>query len=109
LWESSDFLSSWEAKLPSGASLSLDLLAGLFLPQDAGAKLNISYFPESKLSLLPQTRFKELFGAKPKWRLNEIKPFLKDLLGPGVTEEQLLLANSRISTGADGSKLYSAR
>eukprot|EP01122_Echinamoeba_exundans_P016584 TRINITY_DN8454_c0_g1_i1.p1 TRINITY_DN8454_c0_g1~~TRINITY_DN8454_c0_g1_i1.p1 ORF type:complete len:359 (+),score=40.43 TRINITY_DN8454_c0_g1_i1:47-1123(+) len=108
-WESADFLSSWEAKLPSGAFISLDLLAGLFLSQEAGSKLNISYFPDSKLSLLPQTRFKELFAAKPKWRLNEIKPFLKDLLGPGVTEEQLLLAHSRISTGVDGAKLYSAR
>lgn len=95
--------------MPEGVTPTLEYLAGQYLPAQVGAKTTLTFFPESKLSLLPQGRFKELFAAKQKWKFQEIKPFLKDLVGPGLTEEQVLLAHSRVSSAADGSKLYSSR
>jgi sister chromatid cohesion protein DCC1 len=75
----------------------------------------LQYFPASRLPLQPQARFKDLFATKQRWSFDEIQPYLADLVGGSITEQQLLLQHSRtvISKPLPGQKesvkMYSAR
>jgi sister chromatid cohesion protein DCC1 len=75
----------------------------------------VIYFPAPKLPMQPQARFKELFAVKQRWTFEEIQPYLADLVGGSITEQQLLLAHARtvIQKPPPGQKesvkLYSAR
>lgn len=51
----------------------------------------IRWFPAYDLPTLPYDRFKALFEVKKAWKLDEITPFIKEIVPPTSKAEQLLL------------------
>ena len=43
----------------------------------------IHFLPSSELSSVPEDRFAQLFGAKDKWTMDEILPFLEGCVERG--------------------------
>lgn len=67
----------------------------------------IWYFPEHNLPDVVTDRFAVLFEAKPKWRLEEITPFLQNL--PSCQSAGVLLTKfARVNT-LNGVKYYSSK
>lgn len=67
------------------------------------------YFPASELPLDAASRFSELFSMKPRWRLDEIAPFLEDLAVDSKKRDALTLKFTRKFKGDDGQTCYTAR
>eukprot|EP01027_Heterolobosea_sp_BB2_P011174 GEZU01016290.1.p1 GENE.GEZU01016290.1~~GEZU01016290.1.p1 ORF type:complete len:163 (-),score=40.07 GEZU01016290.1:49-537(-) len=74
---------------------------------------NIVYIDRDQLPLDPRKRLQSLFTMKKKWTLEEIKPFLTDIVTPGNSEEQILVKHARSSTVMEGEnkgqRVYSMR
>ena len=68
----------------------------------------IRLFPEYNLPIVTQDRLSVLFAAKPKWKHDEIMPFIANL---AVTEQaaSVLLTKFCRVTSPEGVKTYSAR
>ena len=61
---------------------------------------------------LPATaapRFAHLFKVKREWTIDELAPYVADLLDPGRTAEQLVLLHARSVIGGDGKRTYVTR
>ena len=66
------------------------------------------------LSSEPKARFRQLFQLRASWSREELLPYVRDLVGPGQSADQLLLKHTRVTRGTgpnglDGSRTYSAR
>ena len=109
-----EFLEAWEQALPVwDLKPSLDLVRDLLLvdpdPDSPDAPPTVRYFPERELSPHPGTRFKELFAVRPRWRLEDLTPFITPLVGPSQSKDDLLLSHTRSTAMPDGTRLFSAR
>ena len=62
----------------------------------------LAYFPSAELPVEPGARFAELFLARPRWKVEEIAPFLADVAVDTKERDKLLLKHARAVTEADG-------
>ena len=62
----------------------------------------LTYFPAAALPIEHGPRFAELFLARPRWRGDEIAPFLADVSVDSKERDRLLLKYARAVTDADG-------
>ncbi|WWD18653.1 hypothetical protein CI109_103106 [Kwoniella shandongensis] len=94
-----DFLEEWKAEVGEtwAEHVDLTLLEGDYLlsppPLSALSSFKspspiLSYFPVATLPLQPATRFADLFLTRPRWRPEEMAPFLKGLTRDGDTKER---------------------
>jgi sister chromatid cohesion protein DCC1 len=83
-----------------------DLLTGLAVLDTNSRPTKWYYLPVDQLSHIPHLRFTQLFDLRPRWKLEEIKPYVTDICQPGETLDQLLLKQSRpiTMTNKDGTK-----
>ncbi|GJE95859.1 sister chromatid cohesion protein Dcc1 [Phanerochaete sordida] len=108
----SDFLTKWRTAVGDtfASAVDLKLLLGNFLANPAPftqAPL-ISYFPASELPADPASRFADLFLTRPRWKADEITPFLADIVVDNKERDRLLLKYARAITDKAG-VWYTAR
>ena len=91
-----DFLNKW---IPLLGSILPDqkILRGICVCLVVNNTEVLRYMPSLSLPPVPHARFKFLFDVKPKWRFEEIQPYVLDLLAPAQTTEQLILKYSRVN------------
>ncbi len=65
-------------------------------------KTLLAYFPSSELPVEPGARFAELFLARPRWKIEEISPFLADISVDAKERDKLLLKHARTVTDPEG-------
>ena len=68
----------------------------------------LTYFPASALPVEPAARFADLFLARPRWKGEEIAPFLTDIAVNTKERDKLLLKYCRTITES-GSVWYTVR
>lgn len=108
--QQSTFLQAWRAALPEGLpelpseELTPALLSG-FCVQESG---QLAYFPHTSLPADPRERFKSLFQCKPKWRGEDMEPFLEGIVTATQTSKRLLLKYARSVQTPDG-RMYCTR
>lgn len=61
------------------------------------------------LPLDAKARFRSLFSAKEFWQMSELRPYLGDVVGPGESEDAVLLRHARATMGNGGEEYFSAR
>eukprot|EP01112_Ceratiomyxa_fruticulosa_P023030 TRINITY_DN8644_c0_g1_i3.p1 TRINITY_DN8644_c0_g1~~TRINITY_DN8644_c0_g1_i3.p1 ORF type:complete len:412 (+),score=86.80 TRINITY_DN8644_c0_g1_i3:232-1467(+) len=118
-WRLGEFLTAWKDSVPDavktslGENLNMDLLRGLAITipnanlsssssssSDSSSLLSsVRYFPTFLLPGNAKDRFRALFTTKPRWNLQEIEPYLQELIEPGSSLEQLPLKFARPITG----------
>ncbi|CDO77688.1 hypothetical protein BN946_scf184969.g39 [Trametes cinnabarina] len=86
--------------------VSLPLLSGNYLTSkdtlsDPPIPL-LTYFPSSALPVEPGARFSELFLTRPRWKADEIAPFLSDIAVDSKERDKLLLKHARAITDSEG-------
>ncbi|KAI0373427.1 hypothetical protein BV20DRAFT_1100060 [Pilatotrama ljubarskyi] len=103
-----DFLAQWRNAVGDtfAERASLALLAGNYLTStapltDPPVSL-LTYFPSSALPNDPAARFAELFLARPRWKGDEIAPFLADVAVDSKERDKLLLKHARAITDPEG-------
>jgi hypothetical protein len=108
-----EFLSKWRAQMPhqcTGYTPPESLLSTLCI-REFDAKIGdvrLAYFPAAALPMDHAGRFKRLFGAKGRWPIEEIKPFLAGAVVGGGTVEELLLKHAVVLTEG-GKEMVGAR
>ena len=60
------------------------------------------YFPASSLPFDPASRFADLFTTRPRWKAEDIAPFLADIVVDDKDRDKLLLKYARAVTDEDG-------
>jgi sister chromatid cohesion protein DCC1 len=69
---------------------------------------DLIYFPASSLPVDPAARFADIFLTRPRWKAEDIVPFLSDIAVDSKERDKLLLKYARVNTDADG-VWYTAR
>lgn len=93
------------------SAISLDLLSGNYIKSNENSVSEctvLTYFPASTLPADPAARFADLFLARPRWKGDEISPFLNDIAVDKKERDKLLLKYCRAITEA-GSVWYTSR
>lgn len=62
----------------------------------------LSYFPSSALPSDPAARFADLFLTRPRWKAEDIAPFLEDIVVDNKDRDRLLLKYARAITDKEG-------
>jgi len=94
--------------------VAVDLLKGNYLEVEASSFQDHStdpllvYFPSSELPTDPAARFSDLFLTRPRWRAEDIHPFLEDIVLDNKDRDKLLLKFARAVTGS-GTVWYTSR
>ncbi|KAK8858758.1 hypothetical protein IAR55_002987 [Kwoniella newhampshirensis] len=91
-----DFLEEWKGEVGESWAevVDLTLLEGEYLLNPAppsafnSASPVLTHFPSSSLSLQPAIRFADLFLTRPRWRPDEMAPFLKGLTRESDNKER---------------------
>lgn len=80
--------------------VDLALLSGNYLvsPNDE----EMLYLPAHSLPMDAAARFTELFQIRPRWKAQDILPFLSDIVIDSKERDKLLLKFARVATDADG-------
>jgi sister chromatid cohesion protein DCC1 len=111
------FLSSWSEAVGDTfvSYISLSLLSGFYLlhpsptfPDDSSQE-TISYYPATALPTAPTARFADLFLTRPKWRYEDLVPFLEGVAVDSKERDKLLIKYGRASTDKDGKIWYTAK
>ncbi|KAJ7094684.1 sister chromatid cohesion protein Dcc1 [Mycena belliarum] len=89
------------------AKVSLPLLSGNYLVSPASGingsdTMMLTYFPCSALPIDPASRFVDLFLTRPRWKADEIVPFLSDIAVNTKDRDKLLLKYTRATTDSHG-------
>ncbi|KAJ7180177.1 sister chromatid cohesion protein Dcc1 [Mycena crocata] len=81
-------------------SVSLTLLSGNYLasPATLNTGETLVYFPSSALPVDPPSRFVDLFLTRPRWKAEDIAPFLSDIAINTKDRDKLLLKYTRATT-----------
>ncbi|KAI0743367.1 sister chromatid cohesion protein Dcc1 [Daedaleopsis nitida] len=86
--------------------VAISLLSGNYLTSidslSIPPKTLLTYFPSSELPVDPGARFAELFLARPRWKTDEIAPFLADISVDAKERDRLLLKHARALTDSEG-------
>ncbi|KAH7920068.1 hypothetical protein BV22DRAFT_1040301 [Leucogyrophana mollusca] len=107
------FMARWKKTVGDSfeAVVQLSLLSGNYLRNTSLASdfdETLTYFPSSGLPIEPAARFAELFLTRPRWKSEEIEPFLSDIAINSKERDKLLLKYARALTGPEG-VWYTAR
>ncbi|CCM05006.1 uncharacterized protein FIBRA_07205 [Fibroporia radiculosa] len=109
-----EFMQRWRKAVGDSfeAEVSLNLLSGNYLSQvdtlrDSPTAM-LTYFPSSRLPIDPSARFTDLFLTRPRWKAEEIAPFLADIVVDSKERDRLLLKYTRAVTDSEG-VWYTAR
>ena len=70
--------------------------------------MDLVYFPASSLPIDPHARFGDLFLTRPRWRSQDIAPYLADIAVDAKERDKLLLKFARVTTDPEG-VWYTAR
>ncbi|KAI0768752.1 sister chromatid cohesion protein Dcc1 [Trametes elegans] len=103
-----EFLGQWRKAVGDVFEdrVALPLLSGNFLvSQNTLAEPPVSlltYFPSSALPVEPGARFADLFLTRPRWKLEDIVPFLADIAVDSKERDKLLLKHARAITDPSG-------
>jgi sister chromatid cohesion protein DCC1 len=112
-WPKDKFLEAWAEALPAGEIPDLSLLNGLAVILQPSVSESdepiVQHLPVAALPLPPKERFASLFHVKRSWTLDELVPYVKDLLDPGCSATKVVLAHARSVVANDGSVSYVAR
>ncbi|KAJ6598979.1 sister chromatid cohesion protein Dcc1 [Mycena vulgaris] len=86
------------------AKVSLPLLSGNYLvaPASMDGGDMLTYFPSSALPVDPPSRFIDLFLTRPRWKAEDIAPFLSDIAVNTKDRDKLLLKYTRATTDSQG-------
>ena len=108
-WLHTAFRNEWAQSMPSidQTPPSPELLKGIALSVPVK---KYQYFLAADLPREPKACFERVFEMQATWELGDLVPYLNHLVGPGVSQAQLLLKYTRSSV-AVGSKdrVYSRR
>ncbi|RDX45608.1 hypothetical protein OH76DRAFT_1387628 [Lentinus brumalis] len=102
------FLAQWRKAVGDTFEdkVALPLLSGNYLTSidslSEPPKTLLTYFPSSELPVEPGARFAELFLARPRWKIEEIAPFLADISVDAKERDKLLLKHARTVTDPEG-------
>ncbi|KAK9794336.1 hypothetical protein WJX73_004181 [Symbiochloris irregularis] len=94
-WALSEFEERWVEELPQEMQPHVSMLKAEVLTETLSGEHILKYFPESRLSKIPEQRFAQLFQARARWKLDDLEPFLQGLQAPGQSIESLLLRHAR--------------
>ncbi|KAH9910634.1 sister chromatid cohesion protein Dcc1 [Fomitopsis serialis] len=103
-----EFLTKWRKSVGDTfeSEVSVDLLSGNYLTQTDVLKeppiVVLTYFPSSQLPIDPAARFTDLFLTRPRWKADEISPFLADIVVDAKERDKFLLKYTRAITDAEG-------
>jgi len=111
----SEFQRLWREQLPYGIEPNTSMLKGhvigIYIKKMGGNVWSI--FEETKLSLDPKQRFKELFARRDEWSMEQIVPYMTSLVNAGLKVDKLLLRHTRMvrTKGSDGQekRIYISR
>jgi sister chromatid cohesion protein DCC1 len=70
---------------------------------------SLQWFPRTDLPSDPLRRFNDLFLVRPKWKAEDMEPFLEDIAVDKKEREKFLLKFTRASTDDKGNRYYTAR
>jgi sister chromatid cohesion protein DCC1 len=73
------------------------------------ATSSLQWFPCTDLPSDPLTKFNDLFLVRPKWKAEDMEPFLEDVAIDKKEREKILMKFTRASTDDKGNKYYTAR
>ncbi len=104
----SDFLRTWQQAVPEGVETDIEHLRGVSFIDEAKQPQVIRYFPEWQLTDNLQERLAQLFQLRPKWTLQDIKPFVEKLTTPKLDVKALLTKYARVSM-INGEKHFSSK
>ncbi|KIJ49401.1 hypothetical protein M422DRAFT_161356 [Sphaerobolus stellatus SS14] len=108
-----EFLDGWKRAVGDAFSYSVDLrsLDGYYLlfPAPPIPSTHIVYFPVSTLSTSTHLLFADLFLTRPKWRADDIAPFLGGVALNKQEREKLLMKHARAITDPNGVVWYTGR
>lgn len=112
-------MSTWEKEAGDewAHHIDLPLLSGSYLLTDpppsafAAPCQIIRYFPTHTLTTHVATRFSDLFLTRPRWRPDEMSPFLRGLHPEGDTKarDKLIAKFVRVVKEKDGAWWYPRR
>ncbi|KAH8994018.1 sister chromatid cohesion protein Dcc1 [Lactarius akahatsu] len=107
-----EFMAKWNAAVGDtfASSTSLQLLTGNYLCASSPfcSSTMLSYFPCAGLPVDPVARFSDLFLTRPRWKAEDIVPYLSDIAVDSKDLDKLLLRYARALTDKDG-LWYTAR
>ncbi|KAK2466266.1 hypothetical protein APHAL10511_001908 [Amanita phalloides] len=103
-------MTKWKSSVGDSyeSAVSLDLLSGNCITSTELGSTMLSYFPASALPAEPAARFADLFLVRPRWKGEEISPFLTDIAINVKERDKLLLKYCRAITDS-GVVWYTAR
>ncbi|XP_065843264.1 sister chromatid cohesion protein DCC1-like isoform X5 [Oscarella lobularis] len=104
-----DFMNSWQQSVPSGMTTDISQLKGLALWDLDAQPPVIWHYAARDLPRNATQRFATLFKTKPKWRLEDLEPYISDLASDKQSMNALLLKYARTSTDNRGGKLYNSK
>lgn len=87
-----DFMKQWQHKTPVHLQLDITKLEGHFFEPRKGVIRSLSV---DKLSKDPRVRFQQLFQLKNEWDLDEMGPFIRDLMNINSKLENWVLKYAR--------------
>jgi len=107
-----EFMDKWNTAVGDTfvSSTSLQLLTGNYLCDSSpfSSSKMLSYFPCAELPVDPVARFTDLFLTRPRWKADDIEPYLSDIAVDKKELDKLLLRYGRAMTDKDG-LWYTAR
>ncbi|XP_077991724.1 sister chromatid cohesion protein DCC1-like [Glandiceps talaboti] len=104
-----EFLESWQQSVPDGMKTTPYQLEGLALIDRSSKPEVIWHFPVNQLPEDEITRFDALFRVREKWSLDEIRPYIMDLVAAKQSVSALLQKHARSSMNSDGIKVYNSK
>ncbi|KAF7332079.1 Glutamine synthetase [Mycena kentingensis (nom. inval.)] len=105
-----DLLRRWKVAVGDTfeTSVALDLLLGNYLETSATGLFDrgetLTYYPSSALPVDPMSRFAALFLTRPRWKAQDLFPFLSDIALNSKERDKLILKYTRSTT--DAGKIY---
>ena len=70
---------------------------------------SLQWFPRTDLPSDPLSRFNDLFLVRPKWKVEDMEPFLEDIAVDNKEREKFLIKFTRASADDKGNRYYTAR
>ncbi|TDH71595.1 hypothetical protein CCR75_001041 [Bremia lactucae] len=95
-WELNEFVQKWKLRVPDSVPVALEMLRGLALIKHskAGKPSRIVYFPEDLLSPEPKKRFEQLFQTQEKWTIEQLEPYIKQVIGYSYYDPSVVAAEA---------------
>jgi len=69
----------------------------------------LQWFPRTELPSDPLSRFNDLFLVRPRWKVEDMEPFLEDIAVDKKEREKFLMKFTRGSADDKGNRYYTAR